>query len=138
MQKRIQIKQLIILIILFGATVQLTIAQKQNDVTVKSSASIVPALSSEKLTNVKSDCEEELKVSQQRLVKTLDALDKAELLIASLKQENEALTRLNAINGQIQTAQAKTIEAQKAEIEIYKAKSQRKISLLWGIIKIRY
>lgn len=83
-------------------------------------------------------CEDDLKVANQRLVKTLDALDKAELLIASLKQENEALTRLNAINGQIQTAQAKTIEAQKAEIEIYKAKSQRKISLLWGIIKIRY
>jgi len=81
---------------------------------------------------------DELQVAQSRLVKTLDALEKAEALIDSLKRENAALTQLNVLNEQIIDAQKEQIKAAKSEIEVLKKKSQRKLSFFFGLVTLRY
>ncbi len=75
---------------------------------------------------------------EQRLLKALDALDKAERLVTALEAENAALRRLNAVNEQILTAKETVISEQIKLIEIYKKQSGRKISFLFGLVKIRY
>ena len=75
---------------------------------------------------------------EQRLLKALDALEKAERLVTALEAENAALRRLNAVNEQILTAKEAVIAEQVKLIEIYKKQSGRKISFLFGLIKVRY
>lgn len=77
-------------------------------------------------------------VCLQRLDKTLDALENAEALIAAkdaqIKAKNDLLATKDAIIAQRIEIQANTEKL----LEIYKAKSQRKISFLFGLVKIRY
>ena len=75
---------------------------------------------------------------EQRLLKALDALEKAERLVTALEAENAALRRLNAVNEQILVAKETVISEQIKLIEIYKKQSGRKISFLFGLVKIRY
>lgn len=75
---------------------------------------------------------------EQRLLKALDALEKAERLVTALEAENAALRRLNAVNEQILVAKETVISEQIKLIEIYKKQSGRKISFLFGLIKVRY
>jgi Tfp pilus assembly protein PilX len=82
--------------------------------------------------------EEQLATANQRLVKTLDNLEKAESLIKTLESEIEARKRLEATNNEIIKAKDNVIEEQKKLIEIYKSQSQRKIQFLWGLVKIRF
>ncbi len=82
--------------------------------------------------------DDELAIANQRLAKALDALEKAERVITALEAENAALRRLNAVNEQILVAKETVISEQIKLIEIYKKQSGRKISFLFGLIKVRY
>ncbi len=82
--------------------------------------------------------DDELAIANQRLAKALDTLEKAERLVTALEAENAALRRLNAVNEQILTAKETVISEQIKLIEIYKKQSGRKISFLFGLVKIRY
>ncbi len=82
--------------------------------------------------------DDELAIANQRLSKALDALDKAERLIATLDAEIAARKRLDAVNEEILAAKNAVIAEQVKLIEIYKKQSGRKISFLFGLVKIRY
>lgn len=77
-------------------------------------------------------------VCDNRLAKTLDALEKAEGVIKSLQAEAEARRRLDAVNDEIITAKDAVIIEQKKLIVILQKQSKRKISILFGIIKVSY
>ena len=77
-------------------------------------------------------------VCEQRLLKTLDALEKTERLVSALEAENAAIRRLNAVNEQILTAKETIIGEQVKLIEIYRKQSGRKISFFFGLVKVRY
>lgn len=74
----------------------------------------------------------------QRLAKTLDALEKAEKLIAALDAEIAARKRLDEVNGQLLVSKEAIIAEQSKMIEILRKQTGRKISFLFGIVKIRY
>lgn len=79
-----------------------------------------------------------LAIANQRLAKTLDALEKAERLIKTLEAEIEARKRLDQVNEEIIEAKNGMILEQAKLIEIYKKQSGRKVSFLFGLVKIRY
>jgi hypothetical protein len=140
MFKRIKTPQLIILIILFGATATLSAAQTPKTNGVADSAAIRLALNgaSETRTLSATDCETDLATANQRLVKTLDALEKAESLVKILENEIEARKRLETVNNDIIKAKDSQLAEQKKLIEILEKQSQRKLKILWGIISVRF
>jgi hypothetical protein len=111
---------------LFGATATLTKAQQRTD-SVQDSKTTALAQNGDAET-----------VYNQRLLKVLDALEKAESLIQVLENEIEARKRLETINNQIIEAKDTQIAEQKKLIAILEKQSQRKLSILWGIVKVRF
>lgn len=138
--KRIKHTPLIILIILFAGIQALSQQTNSNQNTVKEIATIQPVKVGERETKISSvnDCETDLQISQQRLAKTLDNLEKAESLIKALESEIEARKRLETTNNQIIEAKDSVIEEQKKLIAILEKQSQRKLKILWGIISVRF
>lgn len=126
---------LIILIILSGA-IQILSQEVPKINSAESSVTIRPVLNGVKPTNA--DCESDLQTANQRLLKTLDALEKAESLIKMLESEIEARKRLETINNQIIAAKDSQISEQKKLIEILEKQSGRKLKILWGIISVRF
>jgi parvulin-like peptidyl-prolyl isomerase len=124
--KLTRILPLIISIMLFGATATLTKAQQRTD-SVQDSKTTALAQNGDAET-----------VYNQRLLKVLDALEKAESLIQVLENEIEARKRLETINNQIIEAKDTQIAEQKKLIAILEKQSQRKLSILWGIVKVRF
>ncbi|MBK8150849.1 MAG: hypothetical protein IPK58_22260 [Acidobacteria bacterium] len=120
-------------LLLLIATVSPAQTQSENSVSDSQTIQRVPLTAPN--TVVRDD---ELAIANQRLAKALDALDKAERVITALEAENAALRRLSAVNEQILTAKETVISEQIKLIEIYKKQSGRKISFLFGLVKIRY
>ena len=110
-------------------------AQTQNENSVSDSRTIQRVPLTAQNIVVRDD---ELAIANQRLAKALDALEKAERVITALEAENAALRRLSVVNEQILTAKETVISEQIKLIEIYKKQSGRKISFLFGLVKIRY
>lgn len=77
-------------------------------------------------------------VCDQRLLKTLDALDKAERVIAALEAEIAARKRLDAVNEEILAAKDAVIAEQAKMIGLLKKQTGRKVSLFFGLVKVRY
>lgn len=77
-------------------------------------------------------------VCNQRLLKALDALEKAERLVAALDAEITSRKKLDAVNAEILKAQDTVIGEQAKLIEILRKQTGRKISFLFGLVKIRY
>ncbi len=121
--RKILIWQFLILITVFGLTAINSKAQMPQNASVNDSRLIQP---------VSDD------VCDNRLAKTLDALEKAEGVIKSLQAEAEARRRLDAVNDEIITAKDAVIIEQKKLIVILQKQSKRKISILFGIIKVSY
>lgn len=135
-----KILQLIILILVFGAIPALSQQTSLNQNSAAETATTALAkngLSETRITSAP-DCEEDLRISQQRLAKTLDNLEKAESLIATLNSEIEARKRLETTNNQIIAAKDNVIEEQKKLISILEKQSQRKLKVLWGLISVRF
>lgn len=82
--------------------------------------------------------DDELAIANQRLAKALDALEKAERLIAALDAEILARKRLDATNEEILTAKNAVIAEQAKMIELLKKQTGRKVSFLFGLVKVRY
>ena len=97
-----------------------------------------PALNGESEIPATPATDDELAIANQRLAKALDALEKAERLIAALEAEILARKRLDATNEEILTAKNAVIAEQAKMIELLKKQTGRKISFLFGVIKIRY
>jgi len=137
---KIRIWQLIILITVCGVIQALSQQTNSNLNTVGGIATTQLAKTGVGDTRISSalDCEEDLRVSQQRLAKTLDNLEKAESLIKTLESEMEARKRLESVNNQIIAAKDAQIVEQKKLIEILEKQSQRKIQFFWGVVKIRF
>jgi len=125
----------VILIILAGLIPAFSQAQIPKTSSAESSVSIQRVSNGESETRASCATDD---VCDQRLVKTLDALEKAERLIASLDAEIAARKRLDAVNEEILAAKNAVIAEQTKLIEIYKKQSGRKISFLFGLIKVRY
>lgn len=81
--------------------------------------------------------DDELAIANQRLAKALDALEKAEKLIAALEAEIAARKRLDAVNDELLATKNAVIAEQTKLIEVYKKQSGRKISFLFGLVKVR-
>lgn len=77
-------------------------------------------------------------VCEQRLAKTLDALEKTQALVKALEAQIATLNRLNQVNAELLTAKDGIINDQAKLIEIYKKQTGRKISFLFGLVKVRY
>ena len=133
--KRTRIMPALILIglLLLIATVSPAQTQSENSVSDFQPIQRAPRIA---LNTVALD--DELAIANRRLAKALDALEKAERVITALEAENAVLRRLNAVNEQILTAKETVIGEQVKLIEIYKKQSGRKISFLFGLIKVRY
>lgn len=125
---------------LFSATATLTTAQTQKigSADVSAPTVLVTNGASETRTTPATDCEAELAAANQRLVKTLDTLEKAESLIKTLESEIEARKRLETTNNEIIKAKDNVIEEQKKLIAILEKQSQRKLKILWGVISVRF
>lgn len=77
-------------------------------------------------------------ICEQRLAKSLDALEKAERLIAALEGELAARKRLDDVNAEIIETKNALISEQAKLIGLLKKQSGRKISFFFGLVKIRY
>ena len=84
------------------------------------------------------DCESELAAANQRLLKTLDALSQAEKAIEALKAEIAARESLDKINEEILKRKELIITEQQKLIAILEKQTGRKISFLFGLIKVRF
>ena len=124
--RKILIIQLSILIVLFCATPTLSQETPKTD-SVNASRTIQAAANGDGET-----------VCDRRLLKTLDALEAAESVAASLKSEIESLRRLAAVNDEIIKAKETVIAEQKKLIEILEKKSRRRISFFFGMVKVSY
>lgn len=72
------------------------------------------------------------------MLKALDALDKAERVIAALEAEIAARKRLDAVNEEILAAKTAVIAEQAKMIDLLKKQTGRKVSLFFGLVRIRY
>lgn len=102
------------------------------------SVRIPAATNGANLTNANSDCESELAQANQRLLKTLGALENAEKAIEALKTEIAARDRRDLINEDLLRKKDEIIKSQAELIKILEKQTGRKVSLLWGLIKVRY
>lgn len=121
-------------IILFAAIPTLSQETPRTN-TVAGSARTVPASSGGNVTAISSATDD---VCEQRLLKALDALEKAERLVAALDAEITSRKKLDAVNAEILKAQDTVIDEQAKLIEILRKQTGRKISFLFGLVKIRY
>lgn len=81
---------------------------------------------------------DDCKVCNGRLEKVLLDLEAAEKAIEALKTLITARERLDAINTEIIAKKDGIIKSQADLIQILERQTGRKISFLWGIVKIRY
>jgi len=136
--KKIRIWQVIILITVCGLIAINSQAQTPKINSAENFAPTPVALNGEKRTNAPIDCESDLETANARLLKTLDALEKAEVLIKTLQTEIEARKNLDAINAAIIEKQTARFNDAEKEIALLKKKAQRKFSILFGLISLRY
>lgn len=83
------------------------------------------------------DIKKELEVSQLRLTKALDALEKAESLISSLQTENAKRKEINDLNDSIITKKDEVIKNQQRLIETLEKQKGTELSFFFGLIKFR-
>jgi hypothetical protein len=136
MRLKIQTALWVILITLSSATVILS-QETQPISFAKDFAQTQAARNGEKPT-VAPDCEEELKTANSRLLKTLDALAAAESAVKALQTEIEARKRLDLVNEELLKRKDDIISQQEKLIKILEKQTGRKISILFGLIKIRF
>jgi hypothetical protein len=136
MRVKIQTALWVILITLSSATVILS-QETQPISFAKDSVAIPLVPNGEKAINAP-DCEEELKTANSRLLKTLDALAAAESAVKALHTEIEARKRLDLVNEELLKRKDDIISQQEKLIKILEKETGRKISILFGLIKIRF
>ncbi len=121
MHKIILIRLLIILTMCFAATAINTKAQTQENDSAKNSLKIQAADD----------------ICNQRLAKTLDALEAAESAIKSLQMTIEAQQKLAEINNEIITKKDELTKNQSDLLKIYDREKGTTISFFWGLLKIK-
>lgn len=137
--KKIPILRALILMILAVATQTFSQEPIPKTSSVAVSASIQRVSNGESVIRTSAATDDDaLAIANQRLAKALDALEKAERLIKALEAEIAARKRLDQVNQEIIEAKNGLILEQSKLIEIYKKQSGRKVSLLFGLVKIRY
>lgn len=134
---KIQTLVAVILMILSGVTATLSQAPapKQNSAETSRLTQVAPNTAN--VTPVP-DCATELELANQRLVKTLDAYEKAKALIATLEDRSRIQNDLERLNKELLAAKDETVRQQAALIELLKKQQGRKFSLLFGLVKIRF
>ena len=135
---KIQITLAMSLIILAGAIPAISQQSTPKTSSVAGSATIRPVSNGESEIPATSATDDELAIANQRLAKALDALEKAERLIAALDAEILARKRLDATNEEILTAKNAVIAEQAKMIELLIKQTGRKVSFLFGLVKVRY
>jgi len=78
------------------------------------------------------------RVNEQRLLKTLDALETAEKALAALQTEITSRERLSAIDAELLKRKDSIIADQEKLIAILQKQTGKKLSILFGLVKIRY
>ena len=136
--KTIATRLMLILILVCGLTAINSTAQTSRIDSVKNSAPTQAAVNGANSTSVTiGDCDEDLRVANQRLAKTLDALEKAESLIQSLQAENVKRKELNDLNNSIIEKKDSVIAGQQKLIETYEKQKGTELSFFFGLIKFR-
>lgn len=136
---RIKIQTLLWAVLITLSTVTAIHSQETQPINSAAvSASIQVATNGAKQTSVKNDCETELSEANQRLLKTLDALEKAERAISALQAELKARESLDKINDDLLIKKDEIIKNQADLIKILEKQSGRKLSIFFGLIKVRY
>ena len=136
MHMKIATKLLVILIILSGLTVINITAQTSQSDSVNNSAGIQLVPSGEKRTLV-NDCENDLQIANQRLAKTLDALEQSETVIKTLQAEIATRKNLQTLSDDLINKKDQIIANQTKLIAEYEKQKGLTISFLFGLIKIR-
>lgn len=77
-------------------------------------------------------------VCEQRLAKTLDALEKTQELVKAMKAEIAAKDELIAVQRQLLATKDEITAQQAKQIDILKKQTGRKISFFFGLVKVRY
>jgi hypothetical protein len=121
MHKRTLIKLLMISTMFCAATAINTRAQTRDDASAKSSPKIQPADD----------------VCDQRLAKTLDALDAAEATVRTLQALIEAQNKLAETNDAVIAKKDEIIKSQSDLIKTYEKEKGLTVSFFFGLIKIR-
>lgn len=102
------------------------------------SVSTAAASNGGKLIGASTDCEQDLATANQRLLKTLDALEQAEKSLTALQSEIAAREKLSMIDAELLKKKDEIISNQEKLIKILEKQTGRKISFLFGLIKVRY
>lgn len=123
----IRLKLILIVVLMLIATSFTVTAQMPS---AGSSAETLRASSGERLT-IADDCTDNLRIAEQRLLKTLDALDQAKQLILFKDQEIEARKRVDAVNNELLKIKDLIISEQSKLIDVL----QKKKNSAWGKIK---
>jgi hypothetical protein len=79
-----------------------------------------------------------IQVANERLAKTLDALEKADDLNKSLQNLIDKQTQLLALNDEIIKKKDLVISDQAKLIAILEKQNKRQLRFLWGVISIRF
>jgi hypothetical protein len=77
-------------------------------------------------------------VCDQRLAKTLDAYEKAQRVIDAQAVEIRARSNLQDLSDQQAAKLSEIIAAQEKLIKILQKQTGRKVSIFFGLVKIRY
>lgn len=84
------------------------------------------------------DCQSKLSEASRIINKLLDVNKEAADVITAKNAEIEARKNLNAINEAIIAKQESRFNDSEKEVALLKKKAQRKVSILFGLIKITY
>jgi uncharacterized coiled-coil protein SlyX len=123
MHKLTLIKLLVISTLFCAATAINTKAQTPDDASAKDSRKIQPVARDE--------------ACNQRLAKTLDALDAAETAIKTLQAALQAQKKLAEINDAVVAKKDEIIKSQNDLIKIYEKEKGITVSIFFGLVKIR-
>lgn len=132
--KRIRILPGVILIVLAGLIPALSQETPRTSSAVNSAATVRATSGGNDIPATRATDD----VCDRRLLKALDALDKAERVIAALEAEIAARKRLDAVNEEILAAKTAVIAEQAKMIDLLKKQTGRKVSLFFGLVRIRY
>lgn len=138
--RKILMSLTIISILLCAATLANSQTETPKISFAENSAKTAVVSSGENLTNAEqtTDCESELKTANQRLLKTLDALERSEKVIEAQKAEIAALKSLNQLNDEILAKKEQIIADQNKLIEKLEKQTRPEFKVFWGLVKIRF
>lgn len=77
-------------------------------------------------------------ITAQRLAKTLEALERAEALIAAQQRQLDASEKVEIAQRRLIELQAATVKEQDEKIRLLEKQKRQQVSIFFGLVKIRF